>query len=112
MGRVASADATQNQNEKGANHDRNKKHAKADWRFTTERTASISRPCAVVLSAHVSPKDRNPAFFAAISFAGFGRVDGIGGEDALLVPTTLMHVKDIDRYGSYKRKYSETVNYG
>src|ERR1019366_7061457 len=36
-------------------------------------TASIKRPCAVVLSAHVSPRDRNPAFFAVIAATVFKR---------------------------------------
>jgi hypothetical protein len=30
-------------------------------------TVNIRRPCAVVVSAHVSPRDLNPAFFAAIA---------------------------------------------
>jgi hypothetical protein len=31
------------------------------------RTVSIRRPCAVVVSAQVSPRDRNPAFFPVIA---------------------------------------------
>jgi hypothetical protein len=36
-------------------------------------TVSISRPCEVVVSAHVSPKDRKPAFLAVIAARVFNR---------------------------------------
>ncbi len=36
-------------------------------------TVSISRPCDLVVSAHASPKDRNPAFLLVIAASVFNR---------------------------------------
>ena len=37
------------------------------------RTVSIKRPCDVVVSAHVSPRDLKPAFLAVIAASVFNR---------------------------------------
>jgi hypothetical protein len=38
-----------------------------------DATVSIKRPCAVVVSAHVSPSDRKPAFLSVIAASVFNR---------------------------------------
>ena len=40
---------------------------------STPATVSISRPCAVVVSAYVSPSERKPAFFSVIAASVFNR---------------------------------------
>jgi hypothetical protein len=48
------------------------------------RTVSINRPCAVVVSAHVSPRDRNPALRSVIAarVLSRSRVDRASGQGA------------------------------